>query len=217
MFGPPGVPSSPMGNRYRSACTVSERAKLYSAGSRRLAAGRKCILRAVCCVLPALFAACAGDRVSPVYDAASAIRRIDYDTNRDGQIDMRAYLENGRTVRIEADGNDDGVIDRWEYYRPDGQLDRLGTSSEADGIEDTWVAQNGSQMRVDVATRRDGVVDRHEFHDNGVLVRAEQDSNGDGRIDQWQRFEGGKLRELLLDTTQSSGRPDERLVYAANG
>ena len=189
-----------MGIRYHSACSVSERAKLYAAAA-----------------LAASLAACAGDRVTAIYDAAGTIRRIDYDTNRDGLTDLRAYLENGRTVRIEADGNGDGVIDRWEYYRPDGQLDRLGTSSGADGIEDTWVIQNGSRMRVDIATRRDGIADRHEFHDNGVLIRAEQDSNGDGRIDQWQRFEGGKLRELLLDTTQSSGRPDERLVYAANG
>ena len=191
---------SPMWNRYHSACSVSDRAKLYAVVA-----------------LAASLAGCERDRVSPVYDAAGTIRRLDYDTNRDGEIDMRAYLENGRTVRIEADGNGDGVVDRWEYYRPDGQLDRLGTSSGADGVEDTWVVQSGTQMRVDIATRRDGIADRHEFHDNGVLVRTEQDTNGDGRIDQWQRFEGGKLRELLIDTTQSSGRPDERLVYAANG
>jgi hypothetical protein len=155
--------------------------------------------------------------VTPVYDSAGTIRRLDYDTDRDGHVDMRAYLENGRTVRIEADGDGDGVIDRWEYYRAGGQLDRLGTSSESDGVEDTWVVQSGDQMRVDIATRRDGVADRHEFHDKGVLVRAEQDTNGDGRIDQWQQFAGGKLRELLIDTTQSAGRPDQRLVYAADG
>ena len=163
------------------------------------------------------FSACARERVTPVYDPAGTIRRLDYDTDRDGHVDMRAYLENGRTVRIEADGNSDGVVDRWEYYRADGQLDRLGTSSESDGVEDTWVVQTGDQMRVDIATRRDGVADRHEFHDKGVLVRAEQDTNGDGRIDQWQRFDGGKLRELLVDTSRSSGRPDTRLVYASDG
>jgi len=161
--------------------------------------------------------ACARDRVTAVYDPAGTIRRLDYDTDRDGHIDMRAYLENGRTVRIEADGNGDGVIDRWEYYRADGQLDRLGTSSGSDGVEDTWVVQSGDQMRVDSATRRDGVADRHEFHDKGVLVRAEQDTNGDGRIDQWQRFDGGRLRELLVDTSRASGRPDTRLVYASDG
>jgi hypothetical protein len=161
--------------------------------------------------------ACERDRVTPVYDPAGTIRRLDYDTDRDGHVDMRAYLENGRTVRIEADGNGDGVIDRWEYYRADGQLDRLGTSSGSDGVEDTWVVQSGDRMQVDIATRRDGVADRHEFHDKGVLVRAEQDTNGDGRIDQWQRFDGGKLRELLVDTSRASGRPDTRLVYASDG
>ena len=165
----------------------------------------------------AALVACARDRVTAVYDAGGAIRRIDYDTDRDGRIDMRAYLFSGRTVRIEADGNGDGVVDRWEYYRADGGLDRLGTSSESDGVEDTWVIQTGDQMRVDISTRRDGIADRHELHQEGALVRSEQDTNGDGRIDQWQRFERGKLRELLIDTTLASGEPDRRLVYADNG
>ena len=196
----PGVFLSSIAERNHSACSVSERAKLCA----------RC--------LPLVFlAACASERVTPVYDPAGAIRRLDYDTDRDGRVDMRAYLENGRTMRIEADGNGDGIVDRWEYYRTDGQLDRLGTSSESDGVEDTWVVQRGDEMRVDISTRRDGVADRHEFHDKGVLVRSEQDTNGDGRIDQWQRFDGGKLRELLLDTSQASGRPDRRLVYANDG
>jgi hypothetical protein len=165
----------------------------------------------------AALVACARDQVTAVYDASGAITRIDYDTNRNGRIDMRAYLVNGRTVRIEADGNGDGVIDRWEYYGVDGELVRLGSSSESDGVEDTWVVQAANQMRVDISTRRDGVADRHELHENGIAVSAEQDTNGDGRIDQWQRFDHGKLRELLLDTTLVSGRPNRRLVYADNG
>ena len=183
-----------------SAWSVSERAKLCAS-----------------VLIAAALVACARDRVTAVYDAGGAIRRIDYDTDRDGRIDMRAYLVNGRTVRIEADGNDDGVIDRWEYYGVNGELSRLGTSSESDGVEDTWVVQTAGQMRVDISTRRDGVADRHELHENGIAVRAEQDTNGDGRIDQWQRFDHGKLRELLVDTTRVSGQPNRRLVYADNG
>jgi hypothetical protein len=190
-----------MVDQHNSACCVSERAKLYAVA---------------CCLLPAL-SACARDRVTPIYDPAGTIRRLDYDTDRDGHVDIRAYLENGRTIRIEADGNADGIVDRWEYYRADGQLDRLGTSSESDGLEDTWVVQNGDQMRVDISTRRDGIADRREFHDKGVLVRVEQDTNGDGQIDQWQRFADGKLRELLIDTSQKTGRPDKRLLYANDG
>src|ERR1043165_9388793 len=77
-----------------SAGCVSERAKLYVA-----------VVVAVLAV-----AACAEkDDVSPVYDPSGAIQRLDYDTNRDGQIDMRAYLQTGRRVRIEADGDGDGI------------------------------------------------------------------------------------------------------------
>jgi len=188
-----------MGN-YSAFC-VSDRAKLYAVLTSALLA----------------LSSCAGEQVSPVYDGAGMVRRLDYDTNRDQRIDMRAYVLNGQTVRIEADGNGDGVVDRWEYYRPGGELDRIGTSSQADGVEDTWVAQTGNDMRVDVATRRDGIPDRHEFHTDGVLVRAEQDTNGDGRIDQWQHFADGKLHELLLDTFMTSGRPNQRLVYRTDG
>src|SRR5437762_2654203 len=109
-----------MRGRNYSAGSVSERAKLYAA--------------LVVAVL-AIPACAEKDRVSPVYDASGSVQRLDYDTNRDGQIDMRAYLQNGRTVRIEADGNGDGVVDRWEYYRPDGQLNRIGSSSASDGVE----------------------------------------------------------------------------------
>jgi hypothetical protein len=188
-----------MGN-FGAFC-VSERAKLSA------------VLMLVTCVS----SSCEREQVSPVYDSRGTIRRLDYDTDHVLQIDMRVYVVDGRTVRIEADGNRDGVIDRWEYYGPDGELDRIGTASQSDGIEDTWVAQTGSDMRVDVATRRDGVADRHEFHSNGLLVRAEQDSNRDGRIDEWQHFTNGQLRELLLDTSMASGRPNQRLIYRADG
>lgn len=161
--------------------------------------------------------ACARDRVTPVYDAAGAIRRLDFDNDADRHVEMRAYLQNGRTVRIEVDGNGDGVVDRWEYYRGDGQLDRLGTASQSDGIEDTWAIQRGDSLRVDSTSQRDGIIDRHEFHEKGLLVRAEADTNGDGRIDQWQKFADGRLAELLIDTSQTRGRPDTRLVYAADG
>src|SRR5207244_1464969 len=107
--------------------------------------------------------ACARDRVVPVYDAAGAIRRLDYDTNRDGRIEMRTYLVDGRPARLEADGNGDDVIDRWEYYGADGSLSRIGTSSASDGREDTWIVRNGDQVRMDISTRRNGVADRHEY------------------------------------------------------
>lgn len=200
-----------MNSNSTDACSVSERAKLYAAPLR----GGVATFAALVAV--SLAGGCARERVTPVYDPDTrTVTRLDYDADGDGRIDMRSYLQDGRGARLEADGNRDGRVDRWEYYRPDGQLDRLGTSSQGDGREDTWVVQDSNQMRVDISTRRDGVADRQEFHQQGVLVRAEMDTDFDGRADQWQRFENGKLRELLVDT-ERSGRPDRRLLYAANG
>src|SRR6185503_14863634 len=93
-------PAQPGGMRERisSAWRVSERAKLYSAGRGQLAAGSRwrCIARRLlpgaCCLLSVV--GCARDRVRPVYDSAGTITRLDYDTDRDGHVDMRAYLEN---------------------------------------------------------------------------------------------------------------------------
>jgi hypothetical protein len=194
-----------MRQQHTSACRVSERAKLCACPA------------LVVFVMTGPIAGCTRSNVVPVYDPASRIRRLDFDTDDNGRVDTRAYLRDGRVMRIEVDGNNDGIVDRWEYFDGNGQLSRVGTSSESDGVEDTWVTQRGEEMRVDISTRRDGVVDRHELHDKGALVSADQDTNGDGRIDQWQHFVNGRLTELLIDTTGTSGHPDRRLLYAADG
>jgi hypothetical protein len=194
---------------YFSYRAVTDGAKLFTRAFKRLGVA----LCGVCAV-----AACERSTAAPSYDPDTRlVRRIDYDTDRDGRIEARVYYAGGRAVRLEADSDADGVIDRWEQYDEAGGPPRVGTSSLRDGRADTWALARGAQVEVEISTRRDGAVDRREFHDNGALVRTEQDTNFDGQIDQWQRFEQGRLRELDLDSTFAAGRPDRRLVYAANG
>ena len=191
---------------------VSERAKLYAMTSRRSAAV------ALMFGMVVAGASCAPPRVTAVYDPEThLVSRVDYDDEMSGRIAARAYFSNGRPVRLEVDPDGNGSIDRWEYYGADGSLDRLGRSSRNDGREDTWVTQSGYSMRVDISTRRDGFVDRREFHEQGVLIRTELDTNFDRLVDEWQEFDNGKLRVLLIDTQQRRGRPDRRLVYGLDG
>ena len=195
----------------RQALLVSERAKLYAIS------GRRCAV-VIAFGLVVAGAACARQRVAAVYDPDThLVSRLDYDDEISGRIAARTYFSSGRAVRLELDADADGSIDRWEYYGADGALVRLGRSSRNDGREDTWANQSGYSMRVDISTRRDGVVDRREFHEQGVLIRAEQDTNFDGLVDQWQEFHDGKLRVLLLDSEQRRGRPARRLVYGPDG
>lgn len=125
--------------------------------------------------------------------------QIAYDADANGKPDTWAYMDGARVVRLEADENDDGRIDRWEFYPPGGSA----------GVRQP-------PERIERATRNDGKVARWEFFEQGVMVRVEEDTTGDGRVDKWETYRDGALTVLALDTT-GRGKPDRRLLYGADG
>ena len=158
-----------------------------------------------------------GPVTTPVYDEHThELIRIDDDYDRDGRIDVRTYMKDGRPVRLEGDADGDGRTDRWEYYDADGNLLRVGGSTQHDGVEDSWAYTSGRDLRLDISTQRDRVVDRREFYHDNVLVRTEIDSDHDGIPDTWEQFEQGRLAVLMLDDTHQ-GRPTRRLTYVPGG
>ncbi len=160
-------------------------------------------------------------RAVPSYDVFSGrLVQLSADQNGDGRIDQRTYLDGNRPLRGEADLDADGRVDRWEYFDAQSALVLVGTSSRGDGVEDTWtrpVPTASGETHVSIARQRDRRPDRHEYFRGEQLVRAEEDSNADGRIDKWERHEGAVLREASFDTSFVRGRPDRRVVYDANG
>lgn len=158
--------------------------------------------------------------VTPGYDVFTGrLIQLSADQDRDGRVDQWTYLDGTRPLRGEKDADGDGRIDRWEYFGSQGELVLVGTSSRNDGIEDTWtwVAPINGEGRVDESTTRDRRIDRHQYFVNNVLVRVELDTNGDGKTDRWERYEGGTLREAQFDTTFAGAGPDRRLVYDTQG
>jgi hypothetical protein len=158
--------------------------------------------------------------IVPNYDALTRrLIQLNADQNGDGRIDQWSYLDGQRPVRGEADSDGDGRIDRWEYFDQRAALTMVGTSSRGDGIEDTWVdvVTVNEERQVARSSRRDRQIDRREFYREELMVRVEEDTNADGVIDKWNRYEGAVLREVLLDTSLSVGRPDRRLRYDAHG
>jgi len=160
-------------------------------------------------------------RAVPSYDDFTRqLVQLSADQNGDGRLDQWTYLDGNRPLRGEADANADGRIDRWEYFTAESALVTVGTSSLDDGIEDTWAdvpPTAGGELHVALSRRRDRQRDRHEYFRGTTLVRVEEDTNADGRIDRWERHEGPVLREAAFDTTLSGRGPDRRVLYDEKG
>jgi hypothetical protein len=158
-------------------------------------------------------------RISPEYDKATGkLKLLRYDSDGDGKVDTVSFMDGARILRIEIDKNEDGKVDRWEYYDANQKLEKIGTSRADDGKEDSWTypAADGSTARVEVSTRHDGKVNRVEHYVNGVLSAAEEDGDGDGKIDKWETYEGDHISSVAFDMTHR-GTPDRRLIYGPNG
>jgi hypothetical protein len=74
-----------------------------------------------------------------LYDANGRIVRLLQDRNHDGRAEVVVvYYPNGKPQRGEVDTDEDGVVDRWEYFRSDGSLEKVGVSRARNGTPDTW-------------------------------------------------------------------------------
>lgn len=160
-------------------------------------------------------------RVMPIYDNFTRkLLQINADQNGDGRIDQWTYLDGNTPIRGEADADADGRVDRWEYFGADGALTMVGSASRNDGIEDTWTMTaptTAGERHVVQSSHGDRARDRHEYFKAETLVRIEEDTDDDGVIDKWDRYEGPVLREVAFDMSFSKGRPDRRALYDAQG
>jgi antitoxin component YwqK of YwqJK toxin-antitoxin module len=156
------------------------------------------------------------ERLEAKYDKQSGkLSQLSVDAKKDGKPNIFSYMDGSQFLRIEIDQDEDGKIDRWEYYRPDQKIEKIGLSRANDGIVDSWAYQgpDGLVSKVEVSTRRDGKVNRTEFYDKGTLARAEEDSDNDGQLDKWETYADGALATVGFDTTHS-GKPTRTIDYS---
>jgi hypothetical protein len=166
------------------------------------------------------------DTTKPTYDQATGkLRELTYDANKNGRIDTWTDMDGTRPLRARIDRDEDGRLDRWEYYDEKGGLAKVGFSRGNDGTPDAWAypGADGKIVRVEVSSSKDeGKIDRWERYDPatagkdgmGALVAAEEDTNGDGRVDKWETYERGVLKTAAFDEDHD-GKADRRLTYAA--
>lgn len=161
---------------------------------------------------------------SAKYDAVSGhLKELAFDRTRNGRNDSVAFMEGTRLQRIEIDEDEDGKVDRWEFYDANRHLLRVSFSRQHNGVLDAiaFYGMAGEVERVELSTRGDGLFDRVEFYRAGVLAQVEEDANGDGRVDKWETYaidSQGLPREPPQIATASfddsfRGTPTRRVVY----
>ena len=95
---------------------------------------------------------------------------------------------------------------------------KVGFSRKHEGKPDAWAFSRPGRL---ARARRD-LLHRGRIADRSARVlrgrraaRAEEDTNGDGRVDKWETYENGTLETVEFDENRD-GRPDRRLTYANN-
>jgi hypothetical protein len=159
------------------------------------------------------------------YDPSTGrLTELTFDSNKNGKIDTWTEMEGTRPVRSRLDRDEDGRMDRWEYYDAAGRVTKVGFSRKNDGKPDAWAYSNGSGriIRIDVSSGGDEhKIDRWEVYDPqgpagpdgiGPLVQVIQDTNGDGTRDKWERYKDGQVLTAEFDQ-DGDERPDRRLTY----
>jgi hypothetical protein len=164
------------------------------------------------------------------------LTEITYDKNKNGRIDTWTKMNGSIPVSSRMDTNEDGLLDRWETYGPDGKLVRVdwerapvpGPANpnpnytgkpnataylNADGVVERIEYYETS----DVTGQRD--ITRREFYNAAKqLMHAEEDTDGDGLMDRFEAYENALLRTVEFDEKKPyDGKPDRRITYSAEG
>src|SRR5205823_3711397 len=152
----------------------------------------------------------------PTYDKTTGkLTELTYDRNKNGRIDTWTDMDGTKPLRSRIDLDEDGTIDRWEYYGGKGELLKVGFSRKKDGKADAWAysGADGKVERVEMSSTGDEhKIDRWERYDASGLASAEEDTNADGRIDKWETYAAGAMKTAAFDE-DGDGTPDRRLTY----
>jgi hypothetical protein len=162
--------------------------------------------------------------IRPNYDKKTGrLVQLDYDSDKNGRVDTWTVMNGAKPVESRIDRNEDGRIERWEFYSDTGDLTKVGFSRNGDGEADAWAFPGADHtvQKIEISSTHDEHrIDRWEYYDaskagpdgQGALVRAEQDTDDDGKPDKWETYDGGALETVAFDEN-GDGIADRRLTY----
>jgi hypothetical protein len=162
--------------------------------------------------------------VRPSYDQKTGrLIQLDYDSDKNGRADTWTVMNGAKPVQSRIDRDEDGKVERWEFYDDTGALTKVGFSRNGDGEADAWAfaGPDKTVQKIEISSTHDEHrIDRWEYYDasgvgsdgQGGLIRAEQDTDGDGKPDRWETYDRGALQTVAFDENRD-GMADRRLTY----
>lgn len=185
------------------------------------------------CALSAIVVGCSGQDEAAGrgavarYDSRTGrLERLEFDSTRNGRTDAVGIMHGTRVERIEVDEDEDGAVDRWEFYDASRRLVKVAFSRHDNGIVDAtaFYGADGSLDRIEISTRGDGYFNRVERYRGESLATVEEDTNGDRLPDKWERYrlsadgapESSRIASVAFDD-RFRGTPTRRLFYRHDG
>lgn len=115
----------------------------------------------------------------------SGLERIAYDFDGDGRAEVVIHVSRQKPTWRELDSDADGVVDRWEYFRADGSVQKVAASRRNNGRPDEWTYpdREGRLTLRELDQDGDGRPDVWEYYRDGVEVAVRRDADRDGQPD----------------------------------
>jgi len=130
-----------------------------------------------------------------LYRPDGHLDRVAYDGNGDHRAKIVTFFApGGAPLRAQIDSDNDGIVDRWEFYGPDGRVSKVGTARRIPGKPDLWSYPDGF----------------------GGVARREYDDDGDGKPERAEVLLGDVVVAEEFDT-KGNGHWDRRIVRARDG
>ena len=155
-----------------------------------------------------------GPRLARERAQGEVVARVAYAP--DGSELARYYLpkSGGPPVLREEDTGASGAPDRWIAYRGAARSEIFEARSGSSPALHFVFAEGGDPLlRVEMDSRGDGLPERVYRYENGRLVAEERDTDGDGRLDRFDRFDASGHVAQRDEDLDGDGAVDVRSLY----
>lgn len=136
------------------------------------------------------------------------------DVDGDQRPDLTDAYDGDRRICTAFDMNFDGRIDLQRFYEEDGESPRLELHDfDFDGrVDEVALFEGGERVRAEYDTDFDDRMDLQIWCEHGQPTRVTRHRSHRSRVDTWERYEDGLLVEARYDE-DGDGEPERIEVY----